>query len=673
MNISRLLKPVAHSCAATLFALATVPTVSVAAAIPLQEFFRLPAATSPKLSPSGQKLALLIPADNGRIALAVADISNPTRFVGIARFDDADVGRFGWINDGRLWFDATDHQSALGDQVAEGLFAVNIDGAGFAKLIDRKYELRGGAIDGRVLQGNRNRFIKVAGDGSDDVIIQRYEWVSAEAPADSKLLRLNTKTKEARNITPLNAPSGVRNWILDQAGEPRVAVASDHRTGNTIYWRDPANGAWVKLSSFDTMAPAPSRYSPVAVDFDGQLYVTAIDPATAAEAKTSALFRMSPKAGKLPEQPVLTLKGFDFDGDVLFDAPSRKTTGVAYKSDARGAVWFDPALRADQEAVDKQLDGTVNTLSCSPCSTARHLVVTAYSDRQSPVYFLYERATRKLQLIASSRPWLDSGKMAEQDFVRIKARDGLEFPAVVTRPQGKGPWPTVVLVHGGPFIRGEEWGFAPDSQFLASRGYLVIQPEYRGSQGYGDTLFKAGWRQWGLGMQDDVTDATRWAIAQGLADPKRVAIAGASYGGYATMMGLAKEPALYRAGINWVGVTDIGLMYEVGWSDFMGDKWMRYGMPKMIGDPDKDAAQLASTSPLQQAARIKQPVLMAYGEEDYRVPLPHGTKMRDALKNSGNNQVEWVVYEGEGHGWMLMKNTVDFWTRVEKFLANNLK
>jgi len=670
MNVSRLALAMLHGilvCSAA----ATAP--ALAAPIPLQDFFKLPAAISPRLSPSGNKLALLIPSDNGRFALAVADIATPTKFIGIARFDDADVNNFGWINDGRLWFDATDHQSAAGDQIANGLFAVNVDGSAFAKLIERQYERRAGAVDRGVLPANRNRFVEAATDGSDDVIIQRYEYVSAEAPTDSKVLRLNTKTREARSITPLNAPAGVQSWLLDRSGQPRVAVSGGRSSESTVHWRNPANGEWVKLHSFDAIDPAPSSYMPVAVDFDGQLLVSAVDPATAGGAKTSALFRMAPQAGKVPDQPLLSLKGYDFDGEVLFDDASRKTSGVTYKSDAIGVAWFDPALRADQEAIDKQLDGTVNVFTCTRCSSARHLVVTAYSDRQSPVYFLYERATRKLQLIASSRPWLDSAKMAEQDFVRVKTRDGLEIPVLVTRPQGKGPWPTVVLVHGGPNVRGEEWGFAPDTQFLASRGYLVIQPEFRGSLGYGETLFRAGWRQWGLAMQDDVTDATKWAIAQGMADPKRIAIAGASYGGYATMMGLAKEASLYRAGINWVGVTDIGLMYEIGWSDFMGDKWMRYGMPKLIGDQAKDAAQFRATSPLQQAARITQPVLMAYGEEDHRVPLPHGTKMRDALKNAGNGQVEWVAYEGEGHGWRLMKNTLDFWSRVERFLDKNLK
>jgi len=649
------------------------PAASSAAQIPVQDFFRRPAASGPRLSPSGQKLALLIPTENGRFALAVADIATPTRFIGIARFDDADVADFGWVNDDRLWFDATDLQAELSDQLGSGLFAVNADGSAFTKIISRRTESKSGSADRNVLPGNRNRFLGIANDGSDDVFIQRYEWVAEDVPPDSKVLRLNTKTLDAKSIIPVGAPDGVSTWLLDRNREPRVAVSSDRKTKVIVRWRDPATNQWKQLTSYDAIEQESSAFTPVAVDADGQLFVTAIDPATMKGARTTALFRYNPETGTMSDKPIVNIKGFDFDGSVMFDNATNKALGVVFRSDASGAVWFDRALKADQEAIDKLLPGTVNALTCNRCSSARHLVVQAYSDRQSPVFFLYERASGKLTLIASSRPWLDSSKMAEQDFIRIKSRDGMEIPTVITRPQGKGPFPTVVLVHGGPNVRGEEWGFAADTQFLASRGYLVIQPEFRGSTGYGDTWFKAGWRQWGLTMQDDVTDVTKYAIAQGLADAKRIAIAGASYGGYATMMGLVKEPELYKAGINWVGVTDIGLMYDIGWSDFMGDKWMRYGMPRMIGDPAKDAAQLRATSPLQQAARIKQPVMMAYGVEDRRVPLPHGTKMRDALKAAGNTNVEWVTYEGEGHGWMLVKNNVDFWTRVENFLAKNLK
>ena len=645
-----------------------------AAQIPVQDFFRLPSAKSPRLSPSGKKLALLIPTENGRFALAVADISNPTRFVGIARFDDADVDSFGWINDDRLWFDAIDFQAEGGDQLGNGLFAVNADGSNYLKLISRRTDRKlGFGVDSNVLPGNRNAFMGIPNDGSDDVYVQHYEWVAEDVPPDTKLMRLNSKTRDLKSLIPVGSPDGVNTWLLDRNREARVAISGDRKNKVMVHWRDPATNQWKQLTSYDSIDPQVNSFTPIAVDTDGKLLITAIDPATKQGARTSAVFRYDPETGKVSDKPLVSVKGYDFDGHVQFDPDSKKLIGITYESDAQGAIWFDPALKADQEAVDKLLPGTVNTLSCNRCSGARHLVVHAYSDRQSPVYFLYERASGKLTLIAASRPWLDSAKMAEQDFVRIKARDGMEFPALITRPQGKGPFPTVVYVHGGPYVRGEEWGFKSDTQFLASRGYLVIQPEYRGSTGYGDTLFRAGWKQWGLKMQDDITDATKWAIDQGLADPKRIAIAGASYGGYATMMGLVKEPELYKAGINWVGVTDIGLMYEIGWGDFMGGKWMRYGMPRMIGDQTKDAEQLRATSPLKQAARIKQPVLMAYGVEDTRVPLPHGTKMRDALKATGNTNVEWVAYEGEGHGWMLLKNKVDFWTRVENFLGKNVK
>ena len=152
--------------------------------------------------------------------------------------------------------------------------------------------------------------------------------------------------------------------------------------------------------------------------------------------------------------------------------------------------------------------------------------------------------------------------MAESDFTRFAARDGLSIPVLVTKPKGKGPWPTVVLVHGGPYVRGVQWGWQPDSQFLASRGYLVVEPEFRGSEGYGYKHFRAGWKQWGLSMQDDVTDATKWAIRQGWADPKRIAIAGASYGGYATLAGLTFTPELFACGVDIVGPSNLITLLE---------------------------------------------------------------------------------------------------------------
>ncbi len=171
-------------------------------------------------------------------------------------------------------------------------------------------------------------------------------------------------------------------------------------------------------------------------------------------------------------------------------------------------------------------------------------------------------------------------------------------------------------------------------------------------------------------MQDDLDDVRKWAIDQSYADPERVCIAGASYGGYATLMGLIRNPELYRCGISWVGVSDINLLYDVAWSD-NSEQAQKYGMPVMIGDQVADAAQLKATSPLEQAARLKSPLILAYGAADVRVPLIHGTKFYDAIKEH-NKQVEWIVYKDEAHGWRRLDNNIDFWTRVEKFLDTHI-
>jgi dipeptidyl aminopeptidase/acylaminoacyl peptidase len=229
------------------------------------------------------------------------------------------------------------------------------------------------------------------------------------------------------------------------------------------------------------------------------------------------------------------------------------------------------------------------------------------------------------------------------------------------------------MVHGGPYVRGASWGWSPVSQFLASRGYAVLEPEFRGSQGFGSQHERAGYKQWGLAMQNDIADGARWAIDKGIVDPKRICIAGGSYGGYATLMGLVNDPDLYKCGINIVGVTDIGLLFDNGWSlsDDVSRDTKEHSMPEKIGDPVKDAAQFKATSPIQQAARITQPLILAYGGVDRRVPINHGTAFRNAVMRTNKN-VEWIEYPEEGHGWSLEKNRLDFWGRVETFLDKHI-
>ncbi len=657
---------------------AQAPATGAAKPLPVEAFFRNPAVRSPFLSPSGEKIAMLVPTREGRIGLAVADVRAPEKFVGVAQFNDADIRSFQWVNEQRLVFDAIDLQAAAGDQWGSGLYAVNADGSDFIWLIARAgaYTTGGVVTKPNALReplSNRYQWVGTPKDGSDDVLVQRWSSDGPGKPSTQVLYRLDTRERSVRRLYNDPVPDGAQDWVLDPARQPRAATAFDGKQTVTVYWRDEGSREWQSLASFNAFNPGPQGFRPVAVDRDGRLYVSAINPDSPDQ--TSALYRYDVKNRKLDGKPLLALPGFDFDGRMHFDPRTGQLLGIEYLQDGPGMAWFDKALNEDQQHIDKQLPHTINALSCGRCQGGRHLIVTASSDIQSPVYFLYDRESKALKLLGATRPWLDSRALAgRMDFVRIKARDGLEIPSYVTKPGGKGPWPTVVLVHGGPNVRGVQWGFNPLVQFLASRGYLVVEPEFRGSEGYGDKLNRAGWKRWGLEMQDDVTDVTRWAIAQGLADAKRIALTGASYGGYATMMGLAKEPELYKVGVNWVGVTDIPLMYSIGWSDFLDadNPWARYGMPLKIGDPSADAEQFKATSPLQQAHRIKQPVLMAYGEEDYRVPLPHGTKMRDALIASGNKNVEWVQYPNEGHNFLLESTRIDFYSRFERFLAKHL-
>jgi dipeptidyl aminopeptidase/acylaminoacyl peptidase len=260
--------------------------------------------------------------------------------------------------------------------------------------------------------------------------------------------------------------------------------------------------------------------------------------------------------------------------------------------------------------------------------------------------------------------------MPSRQPVRYAARDGLEIPAELTVPKGVEAknLPLVLYVHGGPWLRGTHWHWSDEAAYLASIGYAVLEPDFRGSRGWGGKLYEAGWKQWGRAMQDDLNDGVDWLAKRGTIDPKRVCIMGASYGGYAVMMGLARDPDRWRCGINYVGVTDINLMFDVSWSDTANSDFIKYSAKDLIGDPDKDAALLKASSPLANASRIKAPVLMAYGAQDRRVPLIHGEKMRDALKSNGS-VVEWVAYREEGHGFLLESNRIDFYSRVAKFLA----
>ena len=334
---------------------------------------------------------------------------------------------------------------------------------------------------------------------------------------------------------------------------------------------------------------------------------------------------------------------------------------------------------AVQAHVDAKLPGRVNQLSCRRCMEADRAVfgfcVAASACRAWPLV----RVARQRTEMDRDRPCSPGLRRTWGRQRGVPSHQGARRPRPAgladhtARPSRGGRADLqVALVHGGPWVRRGTLGdWSADEQFLASRGYVVINAEFRGSRGYGYTHFQAGWRQWGRAMQDDVADAVEWAIREGWADARRVCIAGASYGGYAVLMGLIRDPELYRCGAAWVAVTDPRLMFQPVWRSDMSDETRHFSLPTLIGDPEKDADMLSSASPVAQAERLRSPLLLAFGQEDLRVPIEHANRMRDALREQGRVP-EFVVYEGEGHSWLKVQTRVDFAQRLERFLAQHL-
>lgn len=633
---------------------------------PLSAFFGNSPFGDAKLSPTARYLAVRASAPGQRDFLLVIDIESKSGKI-IANYTDADINGFYWINDTRLVFDTHEKGVGPGDQrFAPGLYAIDHDGGRFTELASRTgRSANEGSRTARKLLPVQSRIAgNMPWEGSDFTYVVSAVGNTRNELSYFDLLRVNTVTGQ---YTTVPRPGNTVGWLLDHKGEPRLAITDKDLT-RTIQYLDPASGKWRALTSFPVHQETIDTIEPIGFGPSGTLFVVA-------RGKTGlkALHTFDIASGKLDPQPLLSAPGYDFDGGLVVN--SDKVLGVLFRTDATSNEWFDPAMKQLQQDVDKLLPATVNVISVPAQAASTLTLVTAYSDTVAPLYFLYHTKTKDLSKIGEARPGLQAAQMGRQQFFRYKARDGLDIPALLTLPPGakRSGLPLVVMVHGGPEVRGASWGWAPESQFLASRGYAVLEPEFRGSKGFGAQHQRAGYKQWGLAMQNDIADGVRWAIDKGIVDPKRICIAGASYGGYATLMGLVNDPDLYKCGINFVGVTDIGLLFDNGWSfsDDVSREAKEHSMPEKIGDPVKDAAQFKATSPIQQAARITQPLILAYGGVDRRVPLNHGTAFRDAVMRTNQN-VEWIMYPEEGHGWSLEKNRLDFWGRVEKFLDRHI-
>jgi dienelactone hydrolase len=641
---------------------AATPESATPASVPTGAFFKPEVFARPALSPDGKWLAVLAPGPLGRRQLAIFETADFRNVKVIATFDSVDVYSVSWLDANRLLFSAADEQAAAEDRANGGRFAMDRDGQNGMLL-----NLFGRDISSTVYRNPRKglgEVERILDDGTGDVITSYWKWKHLEWN-DSYPERYDTRTGRTTALFQGQIPLGIQYWVADSKGALRAAMGIV--AGDTFMLAAQPDGTWSERARFKSLSTRGDAFSIHSIAVDGQAYAIR---ATGDAARSKGVYRLDLTSGRTDPEPLLSAHGFDINPHFVENARTHQVVGAHFMTDAASTAWFDPDLRALQTRVDDLLPGLSNRIDVPSCGCSDFVMVTSSSDRQPPVYLLFDRATRKLTQIGSERPDISPLQMAMTDFYRIKARDGLEIPVYVTKPQGKGPFPTVVLVHGGPWERGWDWSWDGESQFLASRGYLVVKPEFRGSIGYGETLADAGMKQWGLKMQDDIADATIWAAKQGWAIAARTCIAGASYGGYATLMGLVRYPDLYRCGVASSAVSDIDLMYDITWSDF-SDQYKKFGMPLLVGDQDKDAEQLKATSPIRQAARISRPLLLAHGRLDARVPVEHAYKLKRALE-SHDAPLTWIEYPDEAHGWYKPANRVDFYDRMVKFLDANI-
>lgn len=626
--------------------LALVLTSTVAAfanpPLPVEAFFAEPDIRQVEIAPGGQHLAFLTTLGTGKTGIALMSLATG-KVEPLVGAQDANIDFFVWKDDDRIVYggDYGGNESyALRSitlskrrvtSLAESLRERVADRANWAQVVDW-------------LRFDPERMLVI---GNKDVGSFSYGlWL------------LNVRTGKRTMVESLDRGRyDIAGLVADNAG--RLLARSYYSDGKMI---------------FEIRAEPTARFKPVAEFPENNPEWTFLSFAADNETlyllvygkeQTAALHTLNVRTGKLSE-PIFRPPAGEVSGLVM-SYDRNRLLGVSYLAEREHYHWFDPARARLQAQIDASLPGTENTI-VSRSADEKRLVIHAGSDRDPGAYYLLDLTTPRLSLIGRPMAKINPAQMRPMEPIKFTARDGLEIHGYLTRPAGfeQRPAPLIVNPHGGPFGIRDVWGFNPEVQFLASRGYAVLQINFRGSGGYGRDFQFAGKREWGGKMQDDLTDGVRWAIAQGIADPQRIAIYGASYGGYAALAGVTSTPELYRCAVNYVGVTDLSII--TSWGRRTGDRSSEIFFREWVGD-DKDYLQ--SRSPVNFVEKIRVPTLHAYGFNDPRVDIKHWTRLEPKLKQF-NKPYEVIIEDNEGHGFAQEQSRLKFYRKLEEFLARHL-
>jgi dipeptidyl aminopeptidase/acylaminoacyl peptidase len=633
--------------------------------VPVETFVAGSDFSRARLSPDGRIVACLQEID-GDQWLVMLDLDNkksarvnPGHTVNGLR---KEVSAFRWVSDRRISFVTT----VFDGQSFTGVSAVDYDGKNwkaFAGPDVNPYE--------------RNPFLATQiihsfGNEGQEVLMLDRGFNDASDVMFPDVVRVSTLSGVVRTV--VKNPGKVTRWVPDRDGVVRLGITRGDNGRSGVIYREDEKTPWRTMPPPDGIR---GGVSPLGFSPDGRRLIVAAEN----DQRRRALYYYDIEAGKLgdviashPQFDIIPERGAPAIDGVSLASPvtselSENVIGIRYLTEGPKMLWFDAGFEALQAAIDGLLKETVN-LIISRSRDEKRFLVLAFSDRNPGTYYLIDLKGQKPAVLKLSERMagFPIAAMAPMYPVKYPARDGETIHGYLTLPLGekKTGLPLVVMPHGGPFVR-DFWNCNPMVQFLANRGYAVLQMNFRGSPGYGTEFYRKGKREIGRGMQDDIEDGTRWAIEKKFADPGRIAIVGGSYGGYAALFALGHNPELYRCGISINGVTD--------WTDIIkerrGDeyKYAYQFFREWIGDPKLEF--LETVSPVTFAPKITAPLFIVQGKEDRTVPPKQARKLVDALEKAGRPP-QTLYVSGEGHSFRKEKNRAKLYSEMEKFLAKHL-
>jgi dipeptidyl aminopeptidase/acylaminoacyl peptidase len=602
--------------------------------IPVAKFAELPLVSEPVLSPDGHRIAARSKRD-GNTTLLVIDADhpeNPPKTIPAGKLAITDVN---WGGNRRLLVQLQLTTTIEGESVPYlRLAAIDVD-TSTTRVLDPKSQ---GIFAGDVLYADPTGSWALVASQDD---LWTYPSVK----------RVDLDTGKAQVVE--NPREGVWDWYADDQGVVRAGIAYDGQRW-TVWYRD---NPGEKLKEIHGKFDRDDNSTVDRFIFRGGKSWVLTNERTG----RFGLYKFDAKTGTIG-QAIFEHPQVDVD-DVFYDTLTGDVDAVTYQDDRSYVYWLDADMKTLQERLDKAIPDAANVTVGWSKDDKRALVLSA-SSASPGLYYLLDRTTSQMHPVVDPYPDIDSDNLASVKPIRYQARDGLTLRGYLTLPRGREAknLPLIIFPHGGPFAR-DDWGYDPFVQFFANRGYVVLQPEFRGSTGLGKEFASRGYGEIGKKMQDDLDDGIDWLVKSGQVDPKRVCIVGMSYGGYAAMWGAIRNPERYRCAVSWAGPSDLTAMLRYDRKAFSATRYFREWRKKMSGDTNLD-----TVSPLNFPDKLKVPLLIGQGERDQTVPPKQGHKMVDALQKAGAN-VTPVFYKDSDHNFSSTKDLQDWLGRIDAFLA----